>query len=182
MPWFAAFEWSKSDTGRRRAKGPLALAALLLATAVLSLLAEATIDALVGGSMATLGLSILRRLPAMGISTLLILWSRGGQQRKETDETNGNLVALAPSIGWVEAANNYIALHIAGRTVMRRMTMRDAEQVLGPRGFIRIHRRYLVNRNRIAAILGGTEPLIRLDSGIELPVGRSFAANLPYTA
>ena len=57
--------------------------------------------------------------------------------------------------------------------------MRDAERALGPRGFVRIHRRYLVNRGRIANILGTNgDRIVQLASGAELPVGRAFAANL----
>jgi len=62
---------------------------------------------------------------------------------------------------------------------MRRMTMRDAEQALRGRGFVRIHRRFLVNRDRISEVVGTNgERTVRLGSGVELPVGRAFAANL----
>ena len=33
-----------------------------------------------------------------------------------------DLLTLAPSIDWVEAADNYIELHVGGRAVMKRMT------------------------------------------------------------
>ena len=61
---------------------------------------------------------------------------------------------------------------------MRRMTMRQAERILAPHGFIRIHRRFLVNRARIDRLGNDGERVIRLADGGELPVGRAFAANL----
>ena len=62
---------------------------------------------------------------------------------------------------------------------MRRMTMRDAARALAGHGFVRIHRRFLVNRGRIAGIFGTNgDRVVKLGCGIELPVGRAFAANL----
>jgi DNA-binding LytR/AlgR family response regulator len=59
------------------------------------------------------------------------------------------------------------------------MTMRDAEEALRGRGFVRIHRRFMVNRDRIAAIAGSNgDRVVRLADGTELGVGRAFAPNL----
>jgi len=57
--------------------------------------------------------------------------------------------------------------------------MRDAEQALRGRGFVRIHRRFLVNRDRIATIVGSNgDRGVKLADGTELSVGRAFAPNL----
>ena len=181
LPWLAVFEWSKSPSGRRASARSI-LGALLL-VAALSVSFELAVNRALGSAQAEVTLTIVRRLPAIAAALLLILWSRAqGRVRQAGPQAEASLASLAPSIEWIEAADNYIELHLRGRTVMRRMTMRDAEQALVSRGFIRIHRRYLVNRNCIAAISGGTEPLIQLDGGTELPVGRSFAANLERAA
>ena len=176
-PWLALFEWSKTMIGRNRTRRPMGLAMALVATAAASLALEAGLDALLGNHMASLGLSVLRRLPAAGIALVLILWSRAGLAAEEA-EADEQLVAIAGSIDWVGAADNYVELHVGGRTLMRRMTMRQAEQMLAPHGFIRIHRRFLVNRARIERIGNDGERVIRLADGGELPVGRAFAANL----
>jgi hypothetical protein len=183
LPWLALFEYSRSRDGRRRLSSAARIGLALALTALVSVALERGADWSLSERSAPIVLTMLRRLPAIGAALLLILWSRTeSRTRTVNPEAEASLAALAPSIAWIEAADNYVALHIGERAVMRRMTMRDAEDVLGPRGFIRIHRRYLVNRNCIAAICAGTEPLIRLDSGTELPVGRSFAANLPRAA
>jgi hypothetical protein len=177
LPWLALFEWSKSQEGRRITASPLNLAAMLVGTAIVSLALEAVVALVEGESTTRLALALLRRLPAAGISFVLILWARegGAAAAKEPDLT---LAALAPTIDWVSAADNYVELHIAGRVTMRRMTLAEAEQALAGRGFVRIHRRYLVNRGRIAAVRGNGEKVVRLADGAELPVGKRFATNL----
>ena len=50
-------------------------------------------------------------------------------------------------------------------------------------GFVRIHRRFLVNRERIAAITGANgDRVVKLVDGSELAIGRAFAANLSRLA
>lgn len=185
LPWLALFEWSKTKSGRARTATAAKLAGALVVTAAVSLLLEAGLDAASDHHrMAPLALSLLRRLPPIGACLVLVLWSRAADrtaQRRDPDAEAG-LASLARSIDWIEAADNYVELHVGGRTILRRMTMRDAEQALTGRGFVRIHRRYLVNRNRIAAISGGSDLMVRLEGGTELPVGRAFANNLARAA
>ena len=178
LPWLALFEWSKSREGRRITAAPVNLAVVLAGTAILSLALEAIVALAESDPTTTpLALALLRRLPAAGMSFILILWARqdGAVAAKEPDLA---LDALAPTVDWVSAADNYIELHIGGRVTMRRMTLAEAEQALAGRGFIRIHRRYLVNRERIAAVRGNGEKTVRLADGAELPVGKRFATNL----
>ena len=177
LPWLAMFEWSKSREGRRITASPVNLGVMLAGTAILSLALEAAVALAEGESTTPLALALLRRLPAAGTSFVLILWARqeSGVAAREPDLT---LAALAPTVDWISAADNYVELHIAGRVTMRRMTLAEAEQALIGRGFVRIHRRYLVNRERIAAVRGNGEKVVRLADGAELPVGKRFATNL----
>ena len=56
--------------------------------------------------------------PAIGATILLMLWSRTDEAARRADPVaEARLAALAPSIDWVEAADNYVELHVAGRTV-----------------------------------------------------------------
>jgi two-component system LytT family response regulator len=107
----------------------------------------------------------------------------GASANGPATEGDASLASLASSIDWVEAADNYVELHIGGQTLMRRMTMREAERALEGVGFIRIHRRFLVNARKIRAIEGTNgDRIVRLGAGIELPVGRAFAINLTRAA
>jgi hypothetical protein len=177
LPWLALFEWSKSETGRRLTARPADLAAFLAGTAILSLSLEAVAALIEGNSRTPLALALMRRFPAVAMSLVLILWARQAKPMSAR-EVDAALSSLAPTIDWVSAADNYVELHIGGRVTMRRMTMAEAEQALASRGFVRIHRRYLVNRQRISAIRGNGEKIVRLADGAELPVGKKFASNL----
>ena len=181
LPWFALFEWSKSRAGRLLTAAPVNLAALLVGTAVASLAMEAAVALAEGETATALPLAALRRLPAAGISFVLILWARQAVD-EDVRQADFTLAALAPTIDWVAAADNYVELHVGGRVTMRRMTLSEAEQVLCGRGFVRIHRRYLVNRQRIAAVRGNGEKVVRLADGAELPVGKRYAPNLLQAA
>jgi hypothetical protein len=183
MPWFALFELSKTEHGRRLGSDPLWLALSLVATAALSLALELGWHALRGHPGSPIGLTMMRRLPAIGASLILILWVAAAF-RREVDEfarssgASGNLSDFADSIDWIAAADNYVELHMAGRVVLRRMTMREAERALEQYGFVRIHRRFLVNCRRIDRIVGSNgDRCVRLGE-TELPVGSRYAARL----
>ena len=179
VPWFALFEWSKEPQGAEATRRPAILAALVIGIAALSICAEYLVDFCVGDVTDRLGLLVMRRMPAIGISVLLIALTRKAVLRRPRNPAAADLGAIAKSLDWIEAADNYVELHIGGRTVMRRMTMRDAEHALKGRGFVRIHRRFLVNREKIAAVTGTNgDRLVKLGCGTALPVGRAFAANL----
>jgi hypothetical protein len=177
LPWLALFEWSKSHAGRRATASPVNLALVIVFTVAVSLALEYASDFATGGQTTPIALALMRRLPAAGVALVLILWARSAAT-VEADQADESLAAMAGSIDWIAAADNYVELHIRGRVNMRRMTMREAEKALAGRGFVRIHRRYLVNGRRIEAVTGNGDQIVRLSSGAELPVGRRYAANL----
>lgn len=177
LPWLALFEWSKSPAGRRLAGSWSGLAIALCATAAVSLALEYAVNALAASSQTPLALALMRRLPAIGASLVLILWAQAASVGEP--EADPELEALAESIDWLAAADNYVELRVGGRVTMRRMTMQQAERSLAGRGFIRIHRRYLVNRERIIEVRGNGDKFVRMSGGVELPVGGRYAANLP---
>jgi hypothetical protein len=182
LPWLALFEWSKRRTREQLSSSPGLLLTALVATAAASLLVESAADLLTGSRTAPVTLNLLRRLPAIGASLVLILWAGALRGKKLKDaERHASadcLLDLAPSIDWIAAADNYVELHIGQRVVLVRTTMRSAERALEPFGFVRIHRRFLINRRRLDGIVGTNgERRIRI-AGTELPVGRSYLASL----
>ena len=183
VPWFALFEWSKEPQGAEAARRPAILFALVAGIAALSICLEYLVDFCVGDVTDRFGLLVMRRLPAIWVSVLLIGLTRRAVLRRPPSAADVELDALAGAIDWVEAADNYVELHVGGRTMMRRMTMRDAEQALTGRRFVRIHRRFLVNRDKIASVTGANgDRIVKLVCGAELPVGRAFAVNLAKPA
>jgi two-component system LytT family response regulator len=53
---------------------------------------------------------------------------------------------------WIESAGNYVELHLAGRTVLHRMTLNRLETLLAPDDFLRVHRGAIVRRGEIARL------------------------------
>ena len=59
---------------------------------------------------------------------------------------------LVADIRWIESAGNYVELHLAGRTVLHRITLNRLETLLAPGDFIRVHRGAIVRRSEIARL------------------------------
>ena len=83
-------------------------------------------------------------------------------------------------IDWIEASGNYVTLHSGKECHMVRTTMNALEPRLDPAQFVRIHRRSIVNSDRVREM----QPLFRgqrvllLKNGTQLNVGRVFRARL----
>ncbi|MEL6445746.1 MAG: LytTR family DNA-binding domain-containing protein [Bacteroidota bacterium] len=68
-------------------------------------------------------------------------------------KSGGQIVFVeVASIDWVEAAGDYMVLHVDGRRHLIRETMAALERQLAPHGFVRIHRSSLVNLDRVVAL------------------------------
>ena len=178
MPWFALFEWSKQPKGAEITRRPWILLGLILGIAAVSVALEYLVNWCLDDVTDQLSLLLLRRLPAIGATLLLIALARKSANARPYAET-ASLSSIAQLIEYVEAADNYVELHINGRTTLRRMTLTDAAQTLERRGFIRVHRRFLVNGSQILAVRQNGKGRIVLKSGAELPVGRAYARNIP---
>ncbi len=78
-------------------------------------------------------------------------------------------------LDYAEVQDEYVALRSAGRTYLKQQSMASLEASLDPGRFLRIHRAYLVNIDRIAKLdqdLAGARIAILTD-GSEVPVSRS---------
>lgn len=178
LPWFALFEWSKQPRGSHAIARPAALLGVVAAIAAFSIAIEYLVDFCVGDTTDHLALLFMRRLPAIGVAILLIAVTRKAVLRQAPAPPLVELGAIANAIDWVEAADNYIEVHSLGKVTLRRMTMREAADTLERHGFVRIHRRFLVNRSRIRAVHLNGKRTVELDSGAQLPVGRAYEVNL----
>ena len=78
-------------------------------------------------------------------------------------------------IEWVDAAGNYVRLHVKGEAHLFRETMSAMEARLDPGRFVRIHRSHIVNVDRIKELLPGTgDHAVILRSGVKLPLSRGY--------
>jgi two-component system LytT family response regulator len=83
-------------------------------------------------------------------------------------------------VDYIEAQDDYIAVHTGGRTLLKDQTMASVETQLDPRRFVRIHRSFLLNLDRLARLetTGKDTRTAVLRDGRELPVSRSGYARL----
>jgi DNA-binding LytR/AlgR family response regulator len=85
------------------------------------------------------------------------------------------LVAAA-DVEWLQASSNYVNLHMRGRDYPLRTTMAVIETQLDPARFVRVHRSYIVNLDRIAQIepLDTGDARIVMDDGAIVPCSRRY--------
>ncbi|WP_444885433.1 LytR/AlgR family response regulator transcription factor [Microbulbifer sp. PSTR4-B] len=79
-------------------------------------------------------------------------------------------------IEWVEAAGNYVNLHLGDRIYPLRDTMAKLLERLDPDDFVRVHRSYIVRLDSIAEIvpLESGDARICLKGGQQIPVSRRY--------
>jgi two-component system LytT family response regulator len=78
-------------------------------------------------------------------------------------------------IQWIDAAGDYMCVHATDQTHIMRRTMKELEQELDPRKFVRAHRSAIVNIKyvqKMVSHISGEYHLI-LNNGAELKVSRS---------
>lgn len=79
-------------------------------------------------------------------------------------------------IDWMEAADNYVNLHVGTETHLIRETMNALEQRLDSHRFLRIHRSTIVNADRIKELRPWFhgEYVVLLKDGTELTLSRTY--------
>ena len=95
---------------------------------------------------------------------------------------DGTRVTLIPvaKLDYVEAQDDYVALASHGAKHLKQQTIASVEAGLDPAQFVRIHRSYIVNFERVARIepYGKDSRLAILADGTRLPVSRAGYARL----
>ncbi len=83
-------------------------------------------------------------------------------------------------IDWIEAADYYACLHVAGKTHLLRRSMADLERDLDPAAFCRIHRSTIVNLDRVRELKlnANGEYEVQLHDGTRLRLSRSYRDQL----
>jgi two-component system, LytTR family, response regulator len=82
----------------------------------------------------------------------------------------------ATDIDWVQAADNYVLFHAAGREYLLRETLARLEQELDPQQFVRIHRSAMVRLDRIGDMMPSVHGDFRvtLKTGVQLTLSRHY--------
>ena len=124
---------------------------------------------------------VLRRSPAQGRelveSAAVAQRARGHRARFVVRRGNTHSFVPVEAVDWIDAADNYLQLHAAGRIHFCRGTMKQAEDELDPERFVRIHRSIIVAVDRIVSVRS-TEAgvhVLTLRGGIEVKSSRQYA-------
>jgi two-component system, LytTR family, response regulator len=84
-------------------------------------------------------------------------------------------VIPAGRLDYAEAQDDYVALRSEGKTWLKQQTIASLEAALDPGRFLRVHRSYLVNIERIARVEPNTKDtwIAVLHDGSQVPVSRA---------
>ena len=87
-------------------------------------------------------------------------------------------------IDWIEAAENYVQLHVGRAAHLLHVTMNTLEESLNPEVFVRIHRSIMVNVHRIKELQPAAhgEYVVTLQDGVRLESGRTYHDRLKALA
>jgi two-component system LytT family response regulator len=95
---------------------------------------------------------------------------------------DGNRIHIIPfeKLDYAEAQDDYVALHSAGKSYLKQQPIAALEATLDPARFVRIHRSYIVNLERVTRVepYGKESRVAVLSDGTQLPVSRSGYARL----
>ncbi len=105
----------------------------------------------------------------------------GGRSDRLVIKSAGRLFFLRiDEIDWVEAAGNYVKLHVGTEEHLLRETMNGIEVKLDPDKFFRIHRSRIVNMERIKELQPwfNGEYVVILRNGTKLTLSRGYREKL----
>src|SRR5262249_47132753 len=125
---------------------------------------------------------IARRTPDAALEALAgTLRGRRKYRSRVTVKSSGrtHVIDLA-SVDWIQAADNYVRLHVQSREYLLRETLASFEAELDPARFVRIHRSVIVPIDRVATLVpashGDAEVVLR--DGTHLAASRTWRDRL----
>jgi len=95
------------------------------------------------------------------------------------DGSNVHVIPVG-KIDYVEAQDDYVCFRSEGKQLLKQQTMAEIEAALDPSRFVRIHRSYILNIDRLAKLelYGKDSHAAILRDGTRLPVSRTGYARL----
>jgi len=83
-------------------------------------------------------------------------------------------------VDYVEAQDDYVSFHSEGKSILKQQTLAEVESAMDPAQFVRIHRSYILNIDRLARLelYAKDSHAAILRDGTRLPVSRSGYARL----
>lgn len=126
-------------------------------------------------------LDIVMSLTGRSEEAVLELVGRDGQPVRYAEKLaikDGASTTFVPvrDIDWIDAAGDYMCVHVKGETHIMRTTMKELENQLDPMMFQRIHRSTIVNLERVEKVSShiNGEFHLTLTCGSSLKMSRSY--------
>jgi len=125
-----------------------------------------------------------RRAGDLGKSLLALVQDFRPEQKRQDRlvvKSGGRVFFVrTDEIDWIEAAGNYVRLHMKDQSHLFRETMNQMESRLDPQRFFRIHRSRIVNTERIKELQPwfNGEYVVLLQNGAQLRLSRSYREKL----
>lgn len=78
-------------------------------------------------------------------------------------------------IDYIEAQDDYVSVHTAGKALLKEQTLADLERQLDARRFVRVHRSYILNIERLARVelYAKDSRIAILHDGRKVPISRT---------
>jgi two-component system, LytTR family, response regulator len=96
---------------------------------------------------------------------------QGGPRRLLVHNGAKDSFVNVDDIEWIEAADYYACLHVAGKTFMLRETIKQLSKTFDPGKFVRIHRSVIVNVDQVSEIF--SEGSVVLKTGQRLRMSKA---------
>jgi two-component system LytT family response regulator len=86
------------------------------------------------------------------------------------------VVVRLEDVDWIEAAGNYVRLHLGDQSHLHRQTLADLAARIDPQRFVRIHRSVVVNLDRVVELRGARSGHceVLLHGGARLSMSRRY--------
>ncbi len=99
-------------------------------------------------------------------------------------KVGAEFLVAARDIEWLEAAENYVNLHVRGRAYPLRSTMTAIQERLDPQRFVRVHRSHIVNLDFLVQIdpTEAGDAQLLLKDGTRIPCSRRYRPALSASA
>jgi two-component system LytT family response regulator len=93
---------------------------------------------------------------------------------------NATIFVDLASVDWMDAADNYVRLHVRDREYLVRETLASLETQLDPARFVRVHRSAIVQIDRVEEIRSEThgDAELRLRDGTCVGVSRTWRSQV----
>lgn len=127
-------------------------------------------------------LLLINRRPAAPVADLVAAARPPGSHRERLVVRDGTRVHVIPveRLDDAQAQDDHVALRTEGQTLLKEQTLAELERALDPTRFVRVHRSFLVNLERLVRVepCGRDSRVAILTDGTRLPVSRAGFARL----